>query len=127
MNYTTRYPDLTEAELSKAIGEVASCAFEGGSNYWADKVRFKTPDLVPDDLYASEALGLGQHLEVREIIDESTGEHEWHLLTRASLLEGCKTDAEKRGLTLERWLAECDSEMADGALQYALLGEIVYG
>jgi hypothetical protein len=102
------------------VADVLVTAFEGGSNYWAERV-----DVVdwPDGAeFASDVVARGG--TVRVIDDAGEG----HALTRAAMVRGMRLEAERRGMSLHRWaMTYPDASGADNALQFALFGELVYG
>ena len=90
--------------------------FEGGSNYWIDKVRAVDND-YNGAKYVSEVITHGGKLKV--FVD---GEE--HLLTKPMLLKGCELYIADRG----QWRPDdFDADDTDAILQNALFGDVVYG
>ena len=90
--------------------------FEGGSNYWIDKVLAVDNDFKGAE-YASEVISHDGKLVV--FVDG-----EKHLLTKSMLLKGCELYMDGR----RRWRPDdFDAEDTDIILQYALFGDVVYG
>lgn len=102
---------------------ILSGAFEGGSNYWADRV-----EVVEDDYhgaeYASEVISHGGRLLIHKQDDDVP-----ILLTKEKMLKGCKLyvagdkDTKGRTFDIDRW----DAIDHDMILQYSLFGEVIYG
>ena len=102
---------------------ILSGAFEGGSNYWADRV-----EVVEDDYhgaeYASEVISHGGRLLIHKQDDDVP-----ILLTKEKMLKGCKLyvagdkDTKGRTFDIDRW----DAIDHDMILQYSLFGEGIYG
>ena len=102
---------------------ILSGAFEGGSNYWADRV-----EVVEDDYhgakYASEVISHGGRLLIHTQDDDVP-----RLLTKEKMLKGCKLyvagdkDTKGRTFDIDRW----DAIDHDMILQYSLFGEVIYG
>ena len=90
--------------------------FEGGSNYWIEKVRALYND-YKGAKYVSEVISHGGKLRV-------SVDGEEHLLTKRMLLKGCELYIAGR----RRWRPDdFDAEDTDIILQNALFGDVVYG
>ena len=95
---------------------ILSYCFDGGSGYWIDRI-----EVVDDDYkgakYGSEVIS--HDGEVKVFHDDRFG-----LLTKTMLLKGCELYAIRR----KEWRPDdFDADDTDIILQYALLGEVVYG
>ena len=118
------------------IDDIVTTAMEGGINYWCKKA-----DVVGDYLgeYASEQISRGGILKLYD-----SEEDEVYELTRDKLLDGIKKyceDAERPydimyagvnsvGCSTGEYGLDCcmvDATVADMIIQYAVIGEIVYG
>lgn len=102
---------------------ILSGAFEGGSNYWANRV-----EVVDDDYkgaeFASEVIS--RDGELRIYTDDQPTPIK---LTKKKMLEGCRRyvagDENTNGRTFD--LDSWDAIDHDMILQYSLFGEVVYG
>ena len=90
--------------------------FEGGSNYWINKVEVKSDD-YKGKKYASECVAAGGELYI------TTTEGKY-LLTKTSLINGLQMYLDESG---ECWPDGGDAQPDDLILQYALFEEVVYG
>ena len=120
--------------MSKAIGKVKKIiivsdedinnvlvgAFEGGSNYWLEKVIVKDNDYKGGE-YASDVIGRGGELILR------TTEGEKNLLTEAKMIDGFQKYLDNNGKNYPFDNGQPDAYTYDNILQYALFGELVYG
>ena len=95
--------------------------FEGGSNYWIDKVLAVDNDFKGAE-YASEVISHGGTLKA--FVD---GEE--HLLTKPMLLKGCELYVKgQNDMKGRAWCPDdFDVEDTDIILQYALFGKVVFG
>ena len=93
-------------------------AFEGGSNYWIQKVEVANDD-CKGKTYASECVAAGGELYIHTTDDEKC------LLTKNMLINGLQMylDESKH----KNWPDSGDAYTDDCILQYALFEEIVYG
>ena len=101
------------------ISDILVAAFEGGSNYWLDKVEIVPPTPATAE-FASDVPGLGGFLDLHF-------EGQIRCLDGTMMEKGIEAAAKLRGLTVERFYDEHDADAADLALQMAVLGEVVYG
>ena len=92
-------------------------AFEGGSNYWADKVEVKDDDYKGTHC-ASECVSKGGELYIYS-------EGSKYLLTKASLINGLQQYLNES--KHKNWPDGGDSMTDDLILKYALFEEVVYG
>ena len=98
-------------------------AFEGGSNYWADKVHVVNGDYKGAE-FASEVISKGGELLIYE-----EGTTKPYKLTKKKMLEGCRMyvtgDKRTKGrvFDIDTW----DAIDHDMILQYSLFGEVIYG
>ena len=93
-------------------------AFEGGSNYWIQKIEVAQDD-YKGKKYASECVAAGGELW---IYTDGAGKR---LLTKPRLISGLQMylDESKH----KNWPDGGDAQTDDLILQYALFGEVVYG
>ena len=92
-------------------------AFEGGSNYWIQKIEVAQDD-YKGKKFASECVAAGGILNI--YADDAC-----HVLDRNMLINGLQMylDESKH----KNWPDGGDSQTSDLILQYALFGEVVYG
>lgn len=109
------------------ISDLLVTAFEGGINYWCEKVEvLAVPDPIPDKVILSDVIALGGALEFYDL--DAEGEDDIYELTLEKMLKGIEM-----GLTwgkfgsVEDMMDNYDAETADVIIQFALFGEIVYG
>lgn len=129
----------TEPEINvtqEDVDDIVATALEGGINYWCRKA-----EVVGDYLgeYASEQISRGRTLKLYD-----SEKDEVYELTRDKLLDGIKKyceDAERPydimhegvnsvGCSTGEYGLDCcmvDAVVADMIIQYAVMGEIVYG
>ena len=105
---------------TKDLDEILVGAFEGGSNYWLEKVRVKDKDYKGGD-YASDVIGLGGELIL------TTLEGENHILTQAKMIDGFQKYLDGGGMYFPFDSGQADAWTYDTILQNALFGEQVYG
>ena len=102
---------------------ILSGAFEGGSNYWCDRIEVVDGDYKGAD-FASDAISNGAEIDVWTIDDD-----EKFRLTQKKLLKGCQLyvtgdkNTKPRAFDIDRW----DAIDHDMIFQYAIFGEVVYG
>jgi|TARA_Y100001951_G_C11049991_1_gene135017 hypothetical protein len=100
---------------------ILDTCFEGGSNYWIDRIVVVDDDYKGAD-YGSEVISCGGELKV--FVDEGNPHH----LTKTKLLQGCQLYVTGHSRVCGReWRPDdFDAEDTDIILQYALFGEVVY-
>lgn len=115
---------------NQMVDEILTSAMEGGSTYWTTEVRViggfpRVPStLFPeagDAVYASECLTKGRDLAW---IDQ---DGTVFTLTLAAMKRGIRKAAAHFDLTPTEFYEEHDASDADVAVQFAILGQIVYG
>ena len=113
-NYVLKPIEVTDDHLDSILVG----AFEGGSNYWAEKVEVRDDDYKGAE-FASGVIGKGGELYITTELDGK------YLLTRNMLINGLQQylDESKH----KNWPDGGDAYTDDCILQYALFGEIVYG
>ena len=91
--------------------------FEGGSNYWIDKIEVKKDDFK-GAVYSSHSVSKGAELYI--YADDTK-----YLLSKSSLVHGIQMylDESKH----KNWPDGGDAYTDDMILQYALFEEVVYG
>jgi hypothetical protein len=109
------------AITAEMVDDILGTAMDSGSGYWTHQVSVVGQWPQGAD-YASDVLTKGGSL--RWIEDEGRVEH---TLTLTKMRKGIKQAAVHFGLTPARFYDEHDASYADVAVQFALLGEIVYG
>ena len=92
-------------------------AFEGGSNYWADKVEVKDDDYKGAE-FASGVISKGGELYIYS-------EGSKYILTKDNLINGLQTYLNES--KHKNWPDGGDAQTDDLILQYALFEEVVYG
>ena len=102
------------------INDILVGAFEGGSNYWIDKVS-----VVDDDYkggkYASDVIGLGGELLIH------TTDGEKRKLTQSMMFDGIQRYVDNGGKHFPFTDGNPDAYTYDTILQNALFWEAVYG
>jgi hypothetical protein len=122
------------AVTDEMVDDIVTTAMEGGSTYWTTKVTViggfpeVESTLFPGttDLFASECLTKGRDLAWVEDCGEGDAPRR-HVLTLAKMKKGIRKAAEHFNLTPLALWEDGDAGTADVAVQFALLGEIVYG
>lgn len=105
---------------TEMVDDILTCSMDSGSAYWTDSVV--VVGSFPEGAeYASECLTRGRDLRWTD--DDGTV----HTLTLSKMKRGIRKAAEHFGQTPEAFHEDHDDIMADVAVQFALLGEIVYG
>ena len=112
-NFVLKPIEVTDDHLDSIL---VGC-FEGGSNYWINKIEVKSDD-YKGKKYASECVAAGGELYI------TTTEGKY-LLTKNSLINGLQMylDESKH----KNWPDGGDAYTDDCILQYALFEEVVYG
>jgi hypothetical protein len=117
---------------------VVCAAFEGGSNYWMPAIDYvREPAFDREDfvLYGQTPFwNLGGSIRCWEDTNEVGGRNvredeggKPHVIDVEAMRRGIRKAAEHLGLTPRKFVDEHDAESADLALQYATLGEVIYG
>ena len=114
-NYVLKPIEVTDDHLDSILVG----AFEGGSNYWAEKVKVKDDDYKGAE-FASGVISKGGELYIYADGDQSV-----YLLTKASLINGLQTYLNES--KHKNWPDGGDAQTSDLILQYALFDEVVYG
>lgn len=119
------------------VDDILTAAWEGGSSYWAEAALLRLPtrirhrDTVLDTdgrTYAGEIVANGGWYAIGERGDfDDPSEMPWHPLDLDRLRAGIRRAAEHFGYSVARFYDEHDAGMADVALQFAVLGDLVYG
>jgi hypothetical protein len=114
------------------INDLVSTALEGGINYWCGEAIIKlNPDKTyfgvdPKDAdkvqFASDVISVGGTL----ILHDAESEDKWEL-TLDKMLQGIKMFCEHNGKSPENLMDDYDAGDADCIMQYAVMGEIVFG
>ena len=114
-NYVLKPIEVTDDHLDSILVG----AFEGGSNYWATKVKVK------DDDYKGAEFASGVISKGGELYIYCDGDQSAHLLTKECLINGLQQylDESKH----KNWPDGGDEYTYDLILQYALFGEVFYG
>ena len=104
------------------------CAMEGGSNYWAEIVKY----VIPKD--ADTSTVEFKHIDIPFIegcgilIQDQFGDEEPKLLNIDAMKKSLQIMGEKYKWHLDNFLKENDdAETGDVFLQCALYGDIIYG
>ena len=120
MNKTIGHVKTTYKVTAGDMDYVLVGAFEGGSNYWIEKVSVVDNDYKGGE-YASDVIGLGGELLIH-VSDGDTIK-----LTQAKLLNGFQLYVDGDGKNFPFDLTSPDAITYDMILQYALFGEVIYG
>jgi len=115
------------------VQDVLITALEGGSNYWtwfpdssteiARKHHLKLKDAPTASLAEKIFTAVIEHDEVIPVHDQEDREDCLGDISKESFERGLKLYAMHRGILRD----DCDAEEADCFLQYAVMGEIVFG
>lgn len=131
--------EITESDIKNILAD----ALEGGSNYWVGvdiyyKGRKDRPEEqdglsiselddkyrgIPISQWATKLILEGKSVKFFDVKGEDYDE-DW-VLTLSKLLEGIRLNARNRPYDCD--LENCNENTADCILQYALLGDIIYG
>ena len=114
-NFVLKPYEVTDDHLDSIL---VGC-FEGGSNYWIKKVEVARDD-YKGKKYASECVAAGGQRYIYCDGDQSA-----HLLTKECLINGLQTYLNES--KHKKWPDGGDAQTDDLILQYALVGEVVYG
>ena len=105
-------------EVNKDEIEYILCGcFEGGSNYWIDKVEVVDNDFKGQD-FASEVIGYDGEIDIYTEIGK-------YRLTKKVLLDGLQLYLDKS--KYKNFPDNSDAITYDNILQYSLFKEIVFG
>ena len=114
----------TRSITPQMIADQMVCAFEGGSNYWIDKVRLKAGKAHEEPWYACPKLFEDPALQIAVWDDEK----QKHLFGLAEIQEGLQIMADKHKRHFKAMVSENgDAITADVFLQCCALKELVYG
>ena len=116
-NFVLKPYEVTDEHLDNILVG----AFEGGSNYWAEKVKVKDDDYKGAE-FASGVISKGGELYIYTDGDQSV-----HLLTKNSLINGLQQFINESKRFGHLWPDKGDAGTDDMILQYALFEEVVYG
>lgn len=117
---------------NELISDLLASALEGGSNYWADHIKYKKPvnfanTKAGDEkfIHISYPMNEGGEITIRDREDEDKE----HTLNLSKIKRGLKRMARsKYAIRFQNILREdYDAEDADIFLQFAVLGDCIYG
>lgn len=116
-----------EVELKKEdIDDIMCCALEGGINYWCNEAEVVEGEYYGE--FASEQISNGGSLRIYDMEEDKT-----YLLDLEKFIEGFKIwiskGYDRYGAVSGKEVDCCqiDAECADGIVQCALFGDIIYG
>ena len=116
---TTNYK-ITEQQ----IRDLLTTAFEGGINYWCQEVHILVNP--KSSMFTADALINGGVLEFVDADDDTDKAERW-TMTLNELLIGIKLEVETNAWgSVEDMLEDCDADVADNIIQYALFGKLVF-
>ena len=101
------------------ISDILVGAFEGGSNYWLEKVSVVDND-YKGAKYASDVVGKGGELIIK------TMDNDTKRLTKKMMIDGLQKYIDEGGKHFP-FTGSADAYTYDTILQYAQFDEIVYG
>ena len=111
------------------VTDILITAFEGGSNYWIKEVQCR--NWPKEAVFASEVPANGGYLDIIVKDTDYPDEIETHQIDLASILEGIRLYCEDREIhpatLFDERHGDYDASDADGILQFACFGELVYG
>ena len=124
-----------ETISEEQIKNLLSAAFEGGINYWVSEVLIvdkdgNEVDSRPEQAdYYYESVLYGCDLKMRDRVeeDELGNEDVWHTLTIDNLIKALPKVASHYGKSVLNFAEDHDAESTDVWVQFATLGEIIYG
>ena len=102
------------------ISDILVGAFEGGSNYWIEKV-FVVDDDYKGGKYASDVIGLGGRLIIKTLDNDTK------TLTQEMMVKGIQQYVDEGGKNYPFKSTQPDAYTYDTILQNALFKEVVYG
>ena len=102
------------------INEILVGAFEGGSNYWIEKV-FVVDDDYKGAKYAADVVGLGGRLIIKTLDNDTK------TLTQEMMVKGIQQYVDEGGKNYPFTSGNPDGYTYDTILQNALFWEAVYG
>jgi len=114
-----------EQELTtENINDLVSTALEGGINYWCSQAIVKDVPAKAEGHYnyASDVISIGGTLE----LCDAESDDKWDL-NLEKLLNGIRIHCMKIGKTPLELMDDYDAGDADCIIQYAVMGEIVFG
>ena len=132
---TGSFKVTTQIDITRErIGDLLSCAFEGGSNYWAVVKEKQKPEAMPfrwmanvlsdPTYYADYPLNRGGFLMVGDI----EGDMPDGLLDLGTIRHGLQVMADKYPRHFSTFLNENeDADTGDVFLQCCLWGEVIFG
>lgn len=110
--------DINRQDLS----DFMVAAFEGGINYWCDKIEI-VGDWPEGAHFGSECLSLGVSLRLHDFVED-----EWHTLTTANMLRGIALAMQHFDYaTWDQFFDMHDAGSADVAVQFGIFQDIIYG
>ena len=106
------------------INDIVGTALEGGINYWCRQAIVKDVPAKAEGHYnyASDVISLGGTLELYD----AESSDKWDL-TLEKLLNGIQIHCTKTGTTPLELMDNFDATDADCIIQYAIMGELVFG
>lgn len=111
-----------EPVLAEEIDYLLSAAFEGGINYWCNRVAPVDMKFPEGASYASECISRGTSLVLTDFIND-----EKILLNLDMMLEGIQLWCARVHQTWHQVYEDHDAAVADAIVQLACFKEIVYG
>lgn len=123
--------------LDSDIESIVVCAYEGGSlsiGYWGlfdPPTTLKLdpwPNLLDKNYAHCGSIRLVAHLlngGKTKLVDPENQDGPW-MMNLSKIKKGIRRAAEFRGMTVAAFIENQDSEDADIAVQFAVMGEIVY-
>ena len=114
-NYVVKSVEVTDEHLDNIL---VGC-FEGGSNYWIDKIEVARDDYKGKE-YASECVAAGGILNIY-------ADGACHTLDKDMLINGLQQFINESKRFGHLWPDRGDAGTDDMILQYALFEEVIYG
>ena len=119
--YKTEITVTTTTTFSiKEIEDIICAAFEGGINYWCDNID--VPDFG-EHTYAHEVLAHGGKVILNDFEDDDKK----HEIDGANIQKGLELMAKGLPNAFARLKGDYDALDADGLIQYAVFGNVIYG
>lgn len=107
------------------LDSILCTAFEGGINYWCDKIKVVDDDYKGAE-FASECVSKGGEVDifVDDMVVDNHIESSAYRLTKEKLHKGCQKYADQKShFNCENF----DAWDADMIVQYAIFDDVIYG
>ena len=110
---------ITQAITEELVDDILVAAFEGGINYWCEKITYDVLNVPDDAEYASEIVSKGGTIYLHHEDGKSD-------LDLDKFVNGIKLYCEANGCLPNAVHEDHDANDADQIVQYAIFGEVVF-